>query len=116
MEEAPVVGESSVVEQPSKPGRAPRPRSMKIFMIIMTILWLLALLPAGAFALMSPFAFDQGTSDAAWRVFVGLIGAPFALLLSLLVAWVLFAARLYKAAVVVMLFPALYLVVFFIVA
>ena len=95
---------------------APRPRWAKITMLVMTIAWLLALVPAGLFALMSPFAFDQGASPQATRVAVGLIGGPFALIGSLLLAWLLFAARLIKPAVIAMLLPLVYFVVFLLVS
>lgn len=99
-----------------KPRPAPRPKWAKIAMIIMTIIWLLALVPAGMFALMSPFAFDQGVSPQATRVAVGLIGGPFALVGALLLAWLLFAARLIKPAVIAMFLPLVYFAVFLIVS
>lgn len=99
-----------------KPSAAPRPKRAKIAMIIMTIVWLLALVPASLFALMFPFAFDQGTSPQAWTVAIGLLGGPFAIIGSLLLAWLLFAARLIKAAIVVMFLPLVYFVVFLLVS
>lgn len=101
---------------PEQPQRAPRPKWAKIFMIIMTIVWLLALVPAGLFAMMFPFAFDQGVSPQATTVAVGLVGGPFALIGGLLLAWLLFAARLIKLAVVAMFLPLVYFVVFLIVS
>ena len=99
-----------------KPQPAPRPKSAKVFMIIMTIVWLLALVPAGLFALMFPFAFDQGVSPQATRVAVGLVGGPFALIGALLLAWLLFAARRIRLAMIAMFLPLVYFVVFFIVS
>ena len=101
---------------PSPTEHSPRSKPVKIYMIVMTVIWLLALLPAGMFALMSPFAFDQGPSPQATRIALGLIGGPFALVGSLLLGWLLFAARWMKAAVVAMLLPILYFVVFLIVS
>ncbi len=91
-------------------------RRTRIALIVSTLLWILALLPAGAFALMSPFAFDSGTSDAAWRVFIGLIGMPFVLVLSTVIAWVMYALKWHAAAIVAALLPVVYFVVFLIVA
>lgn len=99
-----------------KPQPAPRPKWAKIVMIVMTIIWLLALIPAGLFALMSPFAFDQGVSQQATTVAVGLVGGPFAIIGALLLAWLLFAARLIKPAVIAMLLPLVYYVIFLIVS
>ena len=99
-----------------KPQPASRPKWAKVFMIVMTIVWLLALVPAGLFALMFPFAFDQGVSPQATTVAVGLVGGPFVLIGALLLAWLLFAARLSKAAVAAMFLPLVYYVIFFIVA
>jgi hypothetical protein len=107
------MSEASVSE---KPQRAARPKWAKIFMIVMTIIWLLVLVPAGLFAMMFPFAFDQGTSPQAWTVAIGLVGGPFAIIGSLLLAWLLFAARFIKAAAVVMFLPLVYFVVFLIVS
>jgi hypothetical protein len=101
--------EATPLEKPTAP---PRPKWAKIIMIVMTILWLVALLPAGGFALMFPFAFDQGPSQQATIVAVGLIGGPFAIIGALLLAWLLFAARLIKLAVFAMLLPLVYFVVF----
>jgi hypothetical protein len=95
---------------------APRPKWAKTFMIIMTIVWALALVPAGLFAMMFPFAFDQGVSPEAVRVAVGLVGGPFALLGALLLAWLLFAARRIRLAVAAMFLPLVYFVIFVIVS
>lgn len=91
-------------------------RRTRIALIVITVLWVLALLPAGAFALMSPFAFDSGTSDAAWRVFVGLIAMPFVLVFSTIIAWILFALKKHRASILAALLPVVYFVVFLIVA
>ncbi len=104
--------ETTVTEQRA----APRPRWAKIVMIVMTTLWLIALLPAAGFALMFPFAFDQGVSQQATIVAVGLVGGPFAIIGALLLAWLLFAARLSKLAVIAMLLPLVYFVVFLLVS
>ncbi|MCU0509274.1 MAG: hypothetical protein MUC34_12945 [Anaerolineae bacterium] len=95
---------------------APRPRWAKIVMIVMTILWLIALLPAAGFALMFPFAFDQGPSQQATIVALGLVGGPFAIIGALLLAWLLFAARLVKLAVIAMFLPLVYFVIFLLVS
>ena len=101
---------------PGQTARPPRPKSAKAFMVIMTIVWLLALVPAGMFAMMFPFAFDQGPSEQATRIALGLIGGPFVLIGTLLLAWLLFAARLIKPAILAMFLPALYFVIFLLVA
>jgi hypothetical protein len=85
-------------------------------MIIMTIAWVLALLPAGGFALMFPFAFDQGVSPQAVRVAVGLVLGPFVILGTLALGWLLFAARRIKPAVIAMFLPVLYFVIFLLVS
>ncbi len=91
-------------------------RRTRILLIVFTVLWVLALVPASGFALMFPFAFDQGPSDAATRVAVGLIGMPFAFLISLALMWVLFLLKKHALALAAILLPIVYLVVFAIVA
>jgi hypothetical protein len=108
-------------EMSSEPGstrqkQAHRQRRTRTVLIVLTVTWVLALFPAGAFALMSPFAFDSGTSEGAWRVFIGLIGMPVVLVLSTLIAWVLFGLKKYTAAIVLVLAPLVYFVAFLFIA
>jgi hypothetical protein len=98
------------------PSSAPRPKWAKIVMLVMTVVWLLALVPAGLFAMMFPFAFDQGVSPQATRVAVGLVGGPFVLIGALLLAWLLFAARWVKLALIALVLPLVYFVIFLIVS
>ncbi len=88
-------------------------RFAKIGLIVLTVLWGLLLIPAVLFALMSPFAFDSGTSPEAYRVFYMMIAFPFVLVGSLIFGWVLYAVRLYLPGFLAALLPV---VIFFIYA
>lgn len=80
-------------------------RFAKIGLIVLTVLWGLLLIPAVLFALMSPFAFDSGTSSEAYRVFYMMIAFPFVLVGSLIFGWVLYAVRLYLPGFLAALLP-----------
>lgn len=97
------------------PGSRFRRRTRNV-LIVFTILWGLALLPAAFFAMLFPFAFDQGASDAAWRVALGLIGMPFAFIIGLVLMWGLFLLKKYRAALIAISAPVIYLIIFALVA
>src|SRR3989304_5444451 len=80
-------------------------RVIKITLIVLTILWVLLLIPAGMFALLSPFAFDNGVTDEAFQVFYILISFPFVLLFSPIIAWILYRLKLDLPAVIIALLP-----------
>lgn len=80
-------------------------RFAKIGLIVLTVLWGLLLMPAVLFALMSPFAFDSGTTREAYRVFYLMISFPFVLVGSLIFGWVLYAVRLHLPGFLVALLP-----------
>lgn len=87
-------------------------RFAKIGLIILTVLWGLLLIPAVLFALMSPFAFDSGTTPEAWRVFYLMISFPFVLAGSIIFGWVLYAIRLYLPAFLAALLPVIIFIVY----
>lgn len=95
--------------------RPPKPRFKRfarIGLIILTVLWILLLIPAVLFALMSPFAFDSGTSPEAYRVFYMMIAFPFVLVGSLIFGWVLYAVRLHLPGFLVALLPVVIFLLF----
>ncbi|HEY7215472.1 MAG TPA: hypothetical protein VIC28_12630 [Thermoanaerobaculia bacterium] len=84
-----------------------RSRGVRIYLIVATALFGLSLLPAAMAALMSPMAFDAGESREAWT-FVLLVWAyPVLVILGLLAAWILYAARAYRTAIAASLLPLL---------
>jgi asparagine N-glycosylation enzyme membrane subunit Stt3 len=85
-------------------------RVVQISLIVLTVLWIVLLIPALMFALLSPFAFDSGATEEAYRVFYTLISFPFVLSLSPMLAWMLYHFKRYILAALVVLAPALYLV------
>jgi len=88
----------------------PQPRHKclaRLGLIVLMVLWGLLLIPAVLFALMSPFAFDSGTTPEAWRVFYLMISFPFVLVGSIIFGWVLYAIRLYLPALLAALLPVI---------
>jgi hypothetical protein len=92
--------------QPAPPP-APRSRGALIYLIVATILFGLSLLPAAMGLIMSPMAFDAGFSRTAWTIVILVWSYPVLVLVGLLVAWILYKARSYRAAVAFSLLPLL---------
>ena len=93
-----------------QPKGSRRRKISKIILIVLTILWAVLLIPALMFALMSPFAFDSGATEEAFRVFYLLISFPFVLLFSTIIGWILYWFKRYILAVVFAMIPGLYFI------
>lgn len=109
------MNEPTIDVLPPQAALPPQPRHKrfaKIGLIILTVLWGLLLIPAVLFALMSPFAFDSGTTPEAWRVFYLMISFPFVLVGSVIFGWVLYAVRLYLPAFLAALLPVIIFIVY----
>ena len=89
------------------PTPSPRSRGVRIYLIVATILFGLSLLPAAMAVLMSPMAFDAGASREAWTMAIIIWAYPVLVILGLLLAWILYAARSYRAAIAASLLPLL---------
>ena len=86
------------------PGRS---RGALAWLIISQLIGLLTLIPWVAFAGLSFMAFDSGESLQAW-MFVGVIWSwPLVPLVSGIIAWILYARRKTRAAVIVTSLPFL---------
>jgi hypothetical protein len=92
------------------PAAPPRPlkRPALITLIVFSILYLLLLVPAAMFAMLSPFAFDSGTSPEAWQVFIFLVSTPFVLLGGLILPWIFYILKWYLAAIITAALPLVY--------
>jgi hypothetical protein len=100
---------SSAGGRTEPPQTAPPPvrrsRGVRIYLIVATVLFGLSLLPAAMAALMSPMAFDAGESQEAWTFVLLVWASPVLVILGLLAAWILYAARACRTAVAISLLP-----------
>ena len=89
--------------------RVPEKRrgTTRVLLIVVTVLYVLSLLPAGMLVITSPMIFDAGESPKLWTIFGLVVGYPVLVLLTLVVAWVLFVKKKYRAALIVSLLPIL---------
>lgn len=95
------------VAQPVQPVPKKGRGTTKVLLIIATVLYALSLLPAGMLVITSPMIFDAGESPKLWTIFGLVVGYPVLVLLTLVVAWVLFVKKKYRAALIVSLLPIL---------
>lgn len=89
------------------PTPAPRSRGVRIYLIVATIFLVLSLLPAAMAVLVSPMAFDAGPSRQVWSLAIIVWAYPVLVILGLVVAWILYAARAYRTSVAFSLLPLL---------
>ena len=99
------------IAQPVQPVPEKGRGTTKVLLIVATVLYGLSLLPAAMMVLMSPMMFDSGESPKLWTIFGLVVGYPVLVLLTLVVAWVLFVKKKYRAALIVSLLPILEVVV-----
>lgn len=83
----------------------PRSRGVLIFLIVATIVFGLSLFPAAMAVMMSPMAFDAGESAQAWTFVLAVWTYPVLVIIGLIAAWIFYAGRFYKTAVVCSLLP-----------
>ena len=89
------------------PTPSPRSRGVLIYLIVATILFGLSLIPAAMGVLMSPMVFDAGESREAWSMAIIIWAYPVLVILGLLLAWILYASRSYRTAILCSLLPLL---------
>jgi hypothetical protein len=80
-------------------------RKILVFLILMTVFYLLSLLPAGMMVITSPMAFDAGYSTEAIFMASCVLAYPVLVLIALIGGWVCYAKRKNAAAVVFFLLP-----------
>lgn len=91
---------------------ASRRQGVLAYLIVATILFGLSLIPAAVGSLMSLMAFDTGPSRMAWTWVILVWAYPALVILGLLLAWILYAARAHRAAIACTLLPLLDVVAF----
>ena len=82
-------------------------RRTLVALLLITSLFLLSLIPAAFFVMMSPMAFDSGASKESWMIVLPIWCYPPAVLLSVAGSWIAFAAKRYRFALIWSLLPLL---------
>ncbi len=95
------------VAQPVPPVPERGRRATRILLIVATVLYGLSLVPAAFMVMMSPMMFDAGPSPEVWTMFGLVVGYPVLVLVTIVLGWVLFAYKKYRAALIVSLLPIL---------
>jgi hypothetical protein len=92
---------------PSAPaaGEAKRRRVAFVVLVLSTIVYAVSLPFAVVVALMSPIAFRAGASPASWAYLGGALGYLLLVVVTLVLAWVLYRRRRHRACLVVLLLP-----------
>jgi len=88
----------------------PRPRGLRVLLIVFTLLWLLLIVPVCLMAVTSPMLTDAGVNAGVWALMAGGALGPIVFLASLIAAWVGFGTRRYRLAKVAMCGPLAWLV------
>ncbi|MEZ4768040.1 MAG: hypothetical protein R2844_06380 [Caldilineales bacterium] len=66
----------------------------------MTVLYLLLLVPAALAVMMTPFAFDQGSTPEAWALVTKILALPLVVIATVVGMWVFYKLKLYWVAIV----------------
>ena len=97
----------------STPG-SPRKRRTKIYLIVMTVLYLLSLAPAALAVMMTPFAFDQGSTPEAWALVTKILVYPLVVIVTIAGAWIFYKLSLFWVAIAWSLLPIVNILLLFI--
>jgi hypothetical protein len=92
--------------------KPPRSRGLMWWLIVDTVLSVLAVVPAGIAGMMTVMASDAGTSGMIMAFIWTGLTFPIAVALSPILAWTAFALRRERTALIVSLAPVLWLVAF----
>lgn len=80
-------------------------RTAKVVLVLTTVLFGLALIPAGMIAPMSVMAFDGGVSVTGVLFVLLVLGFPLAILASIPASWICYRRGVYRGAIGVSLLP-----------
>ncbi|HEX2763118.1 MAG TPA: hypothetical protein VHM92_04635 [Allosphingosinicella sp.] len=86
------------------------PRSKPLFwgLLAGTVFYLLALLPAGMLAMMSPMASDSGFSTSIWIFIIAAMSLPIALVVCPWLGWIAYALRWNRTGWILLFLPCLW--------
>lgn len=101
-------------EQPPISGKSVRKSRTKIYLIVVTVLYLLSLAPAALAVMMTPFAFDQGSSPEAWALVTKILAYPLVVVVSVAGSWIFYRLSWFWVAIAWSLLPVLNILLFFI--
>jgi hypothetical protein len=88
----------------------PRNRSLKVWLIVDTGVSILAIVPVAMFGMMSVMASDAGVNAAIMTFIWTGLTFPVAVALSPILAWIAFALRRERTAVILSLLPVLWVI------
>ena len=92
---------------------SPRKRRTKIYLIVMTVLYLLSLAPAALAVMMTPFAFDQGSTPEAWALVTKILVYPLVVIVTIAGAWIFYKLSLFWVAIAWSLLPIVNILLIF---
>lgn len=106
--------QSDAQEDPPVSASSRRKRRTKIYLIVMTVLYVLSLIPAALAVMMTPFAFDQGPSPEAWALVTKILAYPLVVVVSIVGSWIFYKLSLYWVAIAWSLLPIVNVLLLFI--
>ena len=95
-------------------GDSRRRSRTKVYLIVMTVLYLLSLVPAALAIMMTPFAFDQGSTPEAWALVTKILVYPLVVVVAIVGAWILYRLKLFWVAIGWSLLPILNILLLFV--
>lgn len=98
----------------SAAGSSRRKSRTKIYLIVVTVLYLLSLVPAALAIMMTPFAFDQGSTPEAWALVTKILVYPLVVVVTIIGAWILYRLKLFWVAIGWSLLPVVNILLLFV--
>ena len=104
----------TVVQEPQLiTGRSARKSRTKIYLIVMMVLYLLSLAPAALAVMMTPFAFDQGSTPEAWALVTKILAYPLVVIITLVGSWIFYRLGWFWVAIAWSLLPIVNILLIF---
>lgn len=105
-----------MIEQEQSPvsGHSRRRARTRNYLIVMTVLYLMLLIPAALAVMMTPFAFDQGPSPEAWALVTKILALPLVVIAAIVGMWMFYKLKLYWVAIAWSLLPVVNILLLFV--
>ncbi len=100
-------------EHPPVSGKSRRKARTRIYLIVVTVLYLLSLAPAALAVMMTPFAFDQGSTPEAWALVTRILAYPLVVIITLVGSWIFYRLSWFWVAIVWSLLPIINILLIF---
>ena len=94
-------------------GVSRRKKGTKIYLIAVTVLYLLSLAPAALAVMMTPFAFDQGSTPEAWALVTKILAYPLVVIISVVGSWIFYRLSWFWVAIAWSLLPIINILLIF---